>query len=432
MKNILVLSHAHPDFSKGGGELAAYNAYLGFREEYPQADVRFLAVVNHGVLPGKVVGYKPSEYLLGGCVEDCSVFRNHSTQLLKQSLEELTAEFKPDMVNFHHYFNIGLDALVMLRRLLPNAKFVMTLHEFLAICLNDGQMIKRNSTSLCTAASEFVCGKCFPEHDLSFFAKRKSNLLSVFSLFDQFVSPSAFLSQRYVDWGIPAHKIAVVENGHAREQGLGDAGQEHVLKLDLFGSNTKTNAKTKQTVEARQPNVFGFFGQINPYKGLDVVLMALKQLLRTEDTPNLVLEINGANFESQKSDLRDKIQALAAPLLEAGLLRWNGPYERAELSSRMNRVDWVLMPSVWWENSPMIIQESFIHHKPVICSNIGGMREKVVHGKTGIHVTAGSVTEWAEVLLKASQAGALHEKLLGNLPSPPTCQEMAAQYAQLL
>jgi glycosyltransferase involved in cell wall biosynthesis len=430
MKNVLVVSHAHPDFSKGGGELAAYNAYQGFREMNPQADVRFLAVVNHGVLPGKVVAYKPSEFLLGACVEDGSVFRNHSTLLLKQSFEELTADFKPDLVSFHHYFNIGLDALVMLRRLLPNAKFVMTLHEFLAICLNDGQMIKRNSTSLCTASSEFLCGKCFPEHDLSFFAKRKSGLLSVFSLFDQFVSPSTFLMQRYVDWGIPAHKITVVENGHAREEEKNSVVQEQALRFDVFGSGVAS--KTKRAATQRQPNVFGFFGQINPYKGLDVVLMALQQLLCTEGIPKLVIEVNGANFEAQKDELRDRIRALSKPLQEAGWLRWNGPYERAELASRMQRVDWVLMPSVWWENSPMIIQESFIHQKPVICSDIGGMREKVIHGKTGIHVSAGSVTEWADVLLKASQASALHEKLKNQLPSPPTCLDMAKQYEELL
>lgn len=430
MKKVLVVSHAHPDFSKGGGELAAYNAYQGFRDLYPQADVRFLAVVNHGVLPGKVVAYKPSEFLLGACVEDSSVFRNHSTLLLKQSLEELTADFKPDLVNFHHYFNIGLDALVMLRRLLPHAKFVMTLHEFLAICLNDGQMIKRNSTSLCTTSSEFLCGKCFPEYDLSFFAKRKSSLLSVFSLFDQFVSPSVFLMQRYVEWGVPAHKIAVVENGHARECGDKQGEPEQVIKLDVFSSGL--GGKTKRTTTQRQPNVFGFFGQINPYKGLDIVLMALNQLLCREEAPNLVLEVNGANFETQKDELRDRIRALSKPLQEAGLLRWNGPYERAELTSRMKRVDWVLMPSVWWENSPMIIQESFMHGKPVICSDIGGMREKVNHGKTGIHVAAGSVAEWADVLFKAAQAGGLHEKLQSHLPSPPSCQDMAEQYEQLL
>lgn len=424
-KRILVISHAHPDFSKGGGEVAAYNAYLGFKRLFPESDVRFLAAVNYGVLPGKVVKYKESEYLLGACVEDNRFFRNLSSKLLLQSLTELVDEFQPDYVNFHHYYNIGLDAIVMLRRLLPNARFVMTLHEFLAICLNDGQMIKRNSRSLCADSNEFLCGKCFPEYDLSFFAKRKNALLSVFSMFDKFISPSKFLLDRYVQWGIPADKIVVIENGQYDETEAEHITGETAPQQDIF---KKFETRAKPPKADRQPNVFGYFGQINPYKGLDVILMALRQLIRKDEIPDLVVEINGANLETQRGEFKDKIQSLADPLLEAGVLRWNGPYERSELATRMQRIDWVLMPSVWWENSPMIIQESYLHKKPVICSNIGGMQEKVVHGQSGIHVSAGSVTEWAEVLLKASQARQLRDHLVASLPLPPSCLDMAKAY----
>ncbi len=419
-KSILVISHAHPDFSKGGGEVAAYNAYLGFKEMFPSADVRFLAAVNYGVMPGKIVNYKDSEYLLGACVEDNRFFRNLNADQIRQSLEELVEDFKPEVVNFHHYYNIGIDAIAILRRFLPQSKFILTLHEFLAICMNDGQMIKRNSKSLCSNSNEFLCGKCFPEQDLSFFAKRKNSLLSAFSLFDKFISPSEFLRQRYIDWGIPEKSICVIENGQLVE----NIFDEEVINLDVF-KNFDFDVKVSQL--KRPPNIFGYFGQINPYKGLDVVLMALQQLIRS-GVPDLVLEVNGANLDNQRGEFKDKIQALANPLLEAGVLRWNGPYERNELSVRMQRIDWVLMPSVWWENSPMIIQESFLHGKPVICSNIGGMKEKVIHAKTGIHVSAGSVTEWAEILVKASQSREAHEYLVKNLPAPSSCIDMARAY----
>lgn len=425
-KSILVVSHAHPDFSKGGGEVAAYNAYLGFKELYPDGDIRFLASVNTGVLPGKIVSYKNSEYLMGACVEDNRFLRNHSAVLLKQSLEEIFEDFKPEIVNFHHYFNIGLDAIVIMRRLLEKASFVMTLHEFLAICLNDGQMIKKSSTSLCTTSNEFLCGKCFTEFDLSFFAKRKNTLMSVFALFDRFVSPSEFLRERYVAWGIPESKIFVVENGQLRAEHE-DTAENMQNTISLF---KQFDASSKNEDLARKPNVFGYFGQINPYKGLDVILMALTHLTRM-GVPDLVIEINGANLETQRGEFRDKINAMAQPLMEAGVLRWNGPYERSELESRMARIDWVLMPSVWWENSPMIIQEAYINQKPVICSNIGGMKEKVVHGKTGIHVSAGSVTEWAEILVLASKATELRNTLVQNLPSPPTCLDMAKAYVEI-
>src|SRR5207244_4345149 len=57
-----------------------------------------------------------------------------------------------------------------------------------------------------------------------------------------------------------------------------------------------------------------------------------------------------------------------------------GRYSRDELSRLLSHIDWVVVPSVWWENSPLVIQDAFLHERPVICSNIGGMAEKVIDG----------------------------------------------------
>ena len=57
----------------------------------------------------------------------------------------------------------------------------------------------------------------------------------------------------------------------------------------------------------------------------------------------------------------------------------------------MRSVDWVIMPSVWWENSPIVIQEAFFHGRPIISSNIGGMAEKITDDVDGLHFRVGSV-----------------------------------------
>ncbi len=51
----------------------------------------------------------------------------------------------------------------------------------------------------------------------------------------------------------------------------------------------------------------------------------------------------------------------------------------------MQSIDWMIMPSIWWENSPIVIQEAFFHGRPIICSNIGGMAEKIADGVNGLH-----------------------------------------------
>ena len=55
----------------------------------------------------------------------------------------------------------------------------------------------------------------------------------------------------------------------------------------------------------------------------------------------------------------------------------------------MAEIDWVVVPSIWWENSPLVIQEAFLHGRPVICSDIGGMAEKVEHEVNGLHFRVG-------------------------------------------
>jgi hypothetical protein len=68
----------------------------------------------------------------------------------------------------------------------------------------------------------------------------------------------------------------------------------------------------------------------------------------------------------------------------------------------MGDVDWVVVPSVWWENSPLVIQEAFQRGRPVICSDIGGMAEKVADGVDGLHFRAGDPEALAATIARAA------------------------------
>lgn len=53
------------------------------------------------------------------------------------------------------------------------------------------------------------------------------------------------------------------------------------------------------------------------------------------------------------------------------------PYQRKDISRLITAVDRVVVPSIWWENSPLVIQGAFAQRRLVICSNIGGMAKNV-------------------------------------------------------
>ena len=78
-------------------------------------------------------------------------------------------------------------------------------------------------------------------------------------------------------------------------------------------------------------------------------------------------------------------------------------------------VDWVIVPSIWWENSPLVIQEAFHFGRPVICSDIGGMAEKVADGVDGLHFRANDATSLAETMRRAMEDAGLWHRLPSSI-----------------
>jgi glycosyltransferase involved in cell wall biosynthesis len=70
----------------------------------------------------------------------------------------------------------------------------------------------------------------------------------------------------------------------------------------------------------------------------------------------------------------------------------------------MRGCDVVVLPSIWWENSPVVIQEARRNRVPIVCSNIGGMAEKVRDRVDGLHFQAGSAASLADAVYKATDA----------------------------
>lgn len=407
---ILVMAHAHPDFSLGGGEIAAYNLFKAYKANEQVEDAWFLARADRGRgITGHISKRRDNEYLWEQGVHDWHLMKAAHQDSVTTWFADLIKALKPTVVHTHHYAHLGLEYLRVIKQVDPSIRIVMTLHEYMAICSNNGQMIKTGSFKLCSRSSYDECRQCFPERTAEDFWLRKHFFMSHFELVDQFVSPSEFLRQRYIDWGLPADKIVVIENGQSDEAPL----------------------PPRPLAEGETRNRFGFFGQINPYKGLDVLLRALNHMSKPE-RKKIVLEVHGANLEHQSKEFQAHIEVLRAPLIKQGVLQWVGPYQPHEIRARMAGVDWVIVPSIWWENSPMVIQEAFSCGRPLLVSNIGGMREKVRDGIDGFRVSSGSVQEWRSVLSRVATNDGLWASAVSGVSPPLTYAMCAAKHVCLL
>ncbi len=399
---VLFLCHGHPALVPGGTEIVAHDLFRAMRERDGCAAlfVGCVSPLHRSFETGsrlQTLGRTSDEMLLWVGASDAFMLAQTETAGFAAALSEVLLSFRPDVVHFHHLSRLGLEAVLLVRRLLPAARIVLTLHDYAAICANEGLM-RRPSGQLCRQASADACRACLPHIAHARHAARRRHLQAMLRHVDRFVAPSAFLRQRYLDWGIAADRIALIRNG--------------------------VPAQPPAPAAARPRTSFAFFGNIAPHKGVLVALEAARLL--AADGLDFALRIHGEMHFQPEAFRADFARGLAA----AGpRVAWSGGYSRDELPGLMAAVDWVLVPSIWWENAPLVILEALQHRRPVLCPDIGGMAELV--GRGGQHFSMGNAHDLARTMRRVMATRGLWRRLVNALPGPPSLDQTAGQHLDL-
>ncbi len=406
---VLIISHGHPGYSIGGAEVASHTLFKAIQAE-PDDEAFYLSRApssfrRHSATPLMSLRHDDRETFMHTGVWDEFWLSNGGLGELAGAFTYYLQQVNPDVVHFHHIIGIGVEAVALVRRVLPTVRIVITFHEYLAICTNHGQMVKTGRHQLCHAASPSTCNACFPHRSPADFFGREEHLRSHLLLADAFVSPSHFLRERYEAWGLPSNRFHVIENAV---------------------SGTPALPRTLSAPDRRDR--FAFFGQVSEFKGLPIVLEAISRIPE-EIWDRATLSIFGGNLEMQPESFQKRFQHL---MDAAGRrARFFGSYRQDELPRLMADVDWVIMPSIWWENSPVVIQEANLHRRPLIVSGIGGMAEKVRDEVDGMHFRVGSPESLADKLCRALTEGDLWSRLSHAAPTPLDPRTSAADHLAL-
>ncbi len=382
---ILQIAPAFFEFQPGGTELCArslHRAALG----QPGIESHLLACVPYWhAKPG--VG---SDFLTPtrGAAETGIAVRAfdsfHLSQLddlgVLRSFREFLENYRPDRIHFHHLLYLGVEGIVVARRTCPKAEILLTLHDYYAICANDGLMTKKPDGALCYAAQPHACLQCLPEASLEDFALREQGIRAALDLVDRLIAPSAFLRDRFIAWGIPAERIACQPNALPE----GWAGAQPLPPRER---------------RLGEPAVFGFFANIMPHKGLHLLLEAALWL-KTQGVAGFRIAVHGSDKHAPEA-YKARIAALVETLGPAVSMR--GAYGHEELPSLLAGIDAVVVPSVWWENDPLIVRQSAAIGRPVLYADLGGLAEAGAQsGGTGF--AAGDVAALAQRMLGIIQA----------------------------
>ena len=211
---VLQIAHDHPAYTTGGTEFLAHDLTTAL-DVMAGVRARFLAATTSLQRPDDVpgsLGMQGADHLLRtGRYDRFSMLRQDGTDWIA-SLDRLLGSFRPDVVHLHGLDRIGAEVLAVLRRLVPQARIVLTLHDYQILCPNDGLMLTVPDGARCRRAGPDRCRGCYPAMPAAAHLLRKAHLTALLSLVDRFIAPSRFLADRFVEWGLAADRITVLPN----------------------------------------------------------------------------------------------------------------------------------------------------------------------------------------------------------------------------
>ncbi len=372
---VLVASHGHPSITRGGAEIAAYALFRALNQA-PGYQAWFLGCrpdpASQRLGIAITQPFDRDEFVYQPGAFDWFKFANRDAGFPAE-FRTLLQALQPDVIHFHHFAFFGVEAFRIAKQTLPEVRIILTVHEYLLICNAYGQMVTARDSLLCYKATGEACHACFPEFSPADFFLRSHYSKMFLDSVDAVVAPSRFLAGRLAEWGLDGSRLHVIEN----------------LVADIAGPTPQP-----RPADPGRPLSVGFFGQISRLKGIGVLLKAAA-LLERNGSADIGIEIHG-EYRGQPPEFQ---QEFLKDLGMAGAnVRYHGSYWPGQVDELMQQVDLVVVPSIWWENSPVVIQEAIRNRRPIVCSDIGGMAEKVRNGLDGWHIPVNDPASLAAVL----------------------------------
>jgi glycosyltransferase involved in cell wall biosynthesis len=295
-----------------------------------------------------------------------TVLRDYENLHLDGWFQRVLDDVRPAAVHFFHLRQLGSNLIAVAKR--AGLRVVVSLTDFWFLCPRF-TLLRRNG-SLCDGPPEGGAGCVACEHpELSGVAAdigpaqlseqpgarlralldRMGHNFAALALADMVAAPSHFLADMFAKNGFPRERISVVPYG---------------LEPGRIVRQPVTRPRT--------PLRLGFCGVLSPWKAPHVAVDAVLG----SDLP-VQLTIHGRTREGMFQDYIDALMARAAA---DPRIRFAGAYDAAAASDIFAAMDVLIVPSVWYENTPFVVLEAQAAGVPVLASDLGGLREALLHG----------------------------------------------------
>jgi glycosyltransferase involved in cell wall biosynthesis len=325
--------------------LVAHNRYryLGGEDTVVDAEVDLLRRHGHDVL----VYLRDNREISDMKAHELAVQTVWSSKVINDVFK-LVDQFQPDLIHAHNTFPLISPSLYTAAQRL-HIPVIQTLHNFRLLCPQATLLRQGKHCEDCIGNAPWraIIHRCYRD-----------------SLPQSTVSASMIMMHRFLrTWQRKVTRYIVL-NQICRDKFI-DGG----LPFELL--RIKPNF-AESSVEPQWEHRSGgiFVGRLSVEKGLHVLADALLHL------PGVLISIYG------KGDMQSFVQKMPS-------FQYRGFHEAAQLQQRMHEAAYLVVPSTGMETFGLVAIEAFACGTPVIASAHGGLREIVVHGKTGLLVEPG-------------------------------------------
>ncbi|MDZ7361452.1 MAG: glycosyltransferase [candidate division KSB1 bacterium] len=299
----------------------------------------------------------------------------------KAAITKLIERFKPDIAHLHMIdHQLSPSILHALERY--GIPVLQTCHQYKLVCPSYRLLVMRENR---------LCEKCVTGHfyhamlerchknsaaasALIAFESYLHKWMKVYDLIRLFHVPSRFLGGKLRESGISAERI-----WH----------QFYTIKLEDYPFSDIFE------------DYFVYYGRLSEEKGILTLLRAMPNVSRSK----LVIIGEGP----QRAELENFVAAH-----KLSNVVFAGSKSGRELTRLVSRARFVVVPSEWYDNSPLVIYESFSMGRPVIATTLGGMPELIEDGVNGRLFAPKDASGLSRIINEMLDAGESHRRAMGR------------------
>ena len=278
---------------------------------------------------------------------------------VEQAVTQLIEDTKPQVAYVLHYLRkLSPALLVGLHRV--GMPIVVRISDFVMLCPQTQFLREDTPCELCIKGNLFpsikyrCVQKSLVASTMNYLATKYHKIMRHFDLVDRFVVTTRFMYQK------------MLEAGYA---------EERLCYIPTFVNDKIFHPEIKDM----QKKYIAYAGRLVAIKGVHVLVDAFALLRARRPDIDISLRIAGQGDVDYLARLKEQVKHLN---LEDSVV-FLGEQNVDQIVELLNKAFLSVVPSLWYENLPNAILESYACGTPVLASNIGSLPECIDEGKTG-------------------------------------------------